>query len=268
MKTNRHMLRFGVAGMLLWCVMLVHATCLSGLQPFFPGGENAFREYVNANFRVNKRDMSEGIGVRGSLRFRLVIGPKGDIVRTNITLSLHPKLDREMLRVLKQSPRWRYDVAPTDTLCYEFFGVVTVVFRMDSYVVEDVCLMPVRQIVMATTAEGIRCDSIALYRHSFDILEQMPDFPGGHQALMKYIKECLYFPMTGHVDGIQGRVIVTFIVDEEGFVCYPVVAKSLDPPCDEEALQVVRELPRWIPGKKDGKNVVVKYTIPVNFSLL
>lgn len=62
MKTNRHMLRFGVAGMLLWCVMLVHATCLSGLQPFFPGGENAFREYVNANFRVNKRDMSEGIG--------------------------------------------------------------------------------------------------------------------------------------------------------------------------------------------------------------
>lgn len=113
MKTNRHMLRFGVAGMLLWCVMLVHATCLSGLQPFFPGGENAFREYVNANFRVNKRDMSEGIGVRGSLRFRLVIGPKGDVVRTNITLSLHPKLDREMLRVLKQSPRWRYDVAPT-----------------------------------------------------------------------------------------------------------------------------------------------------------
>lgn len=204
MKTNRHMLRFRVAGMLLWCVMLVHATCLSGLQPFFPGGENAFREYVNANFRVNKRDMNEGIGVHGSLRFRLVIGPKGDIVRTNITLSLHPKLDREMLRVLKQSPRWRYDVAPTDTLCYEFFGVATVVFRMDSYVVEDVCLMPVRQIVMATTAEGIRCDSIALYRHSFDILEQMPDFPGGHQALMKYIKECLYFPMTGHVMVFKG----------------------------------------------------------------
>ena len=103
------------------------------------------------------------------------------------------------------------------------------------------------------------------------MVEKMPQFPvGGEEsflAMQRYIDESLYFPLTAIFNCVSGRTIVNFIVDAEGFILYPHIAKGFDKVCDAEAIRIVRFMPRWIPGEEDGTKVPVMYTIPVNFRL-
>ena len=102
---------------------------------------------------------------------------------------------------------------------------------------------------------------------AFDVVEQMPEFPGGPKALMDYLMENVKYPKTAFDADIQGRVIAQFVVDKEGSVRDAHVVKSVDPALDAEALRVINNMPKWRPGRQNGKVVNVKYTIPVNFNL-
>jgi protein TonB len=101
----------------------------------------------------------------------------------------------------------------------------------------------------------------------WDVIEQMPQFPGGESELLSYIGKNLKYPVIAQENGIQGRVIVRFVVSKTGDVDKVEVVRSLDPACDKEAMRVVRSLPRWIPGKQNGVNVNVYYTLPITFRL-
>ena len=101
----------------------------------------------------------------------------------------------------------------------------------------------------------------------FDVVEQMPSFPGGMAALMAYLQKSIKYPPVAEENGIQGRVICTFVVERDGRVTDVRVAKSVDPSLDKEAVRVVSAMPRWIPGKQNGQSVRVKYTLPVTFRL-
>ena len=100
-----------------------------------------------------------------------------------------------------------------------------------------------------------------------DIAEQMPMFPGGDRKLMEYLASSIQYPPECEESCIQGRVIVTFVVERDGSISQAKVAKSLDPLLDAEALRVVNAMPKWIPGRQNGVTVAVKYTIPVTFRL-
>ena len=100
-----------------------------------------------------------------------------------------------------------------------------------------------------------------------DIAEQMPMFPGGDRKLMEYLASSIQYPPECKESCIQGRVIVTFVVERDGSISQTKVAKSLDPLLDAEALRVVNAMPKWIPGRQNGVTVAVKYTIPVTFRL-
>ena len=100
-----------------------------------------------------------------------------------------------------------------------------------------------------------------------DIAEQMPMFPGGDRKLMEYLASSIQYPPECKESCIQGRVIVTFVVERDGSISNAKVAKSLDPQLDAEALRVVNAMPKWIPGRQNGVTVAVKYTIPVTFRL-
>jgi len=102
---------------------------------------------------------------------------------------------------------------------------------------------------------------------AFDVVEEMPEFPGGPKALMNYLMENVKYPKTAFDADIQGRVIAQFVVDKEGTVRDAHVVKSVDPALDAEALRVINNMPKWRPGRQNGKVVNVKYTIPVNFNL-
>lgn len=101
----------------------------------------------------------------------------------------------------------------------------------------------------------------------FDVVEQMPSFPGGPAALMKYLSENMRYPAVAEENGIQGRVTVQFVVEKDGSVTDVKTMKSVDPALDREAERVVKSMPKWIPGKQNGSAVRVKYFVPVVFHL-
>ena len=101
----------------------------------------------------------------------------------------------------------------------------------------------------------------------FDVVEQMPQFPGGQQALFEYLSKNIKYPVIAEENGVQGRVIVTFVVERDGSITDVKVVKSVDPSLDKEAQRVVKAMPHWIPGKQNGSAVRVKYTVPVTFRL-
>ena len=101
----------------------------------------------------------------------------------------------------------------------------------------------------------------------FDVVEQMPSFPGGMPALMQWLSQNIKYPVIAAENGVQGRVIVQFVVEKDGSVTDVHVAKSVDPSLDKEATRVVKAMPKWNPGKQNGSAVRVKYTVPVMFKL-
>ena len=101
----------------------------------------------------------------------------------------------------------------------------------------------------------------------FDVVEEMPQFPGGQAALLEYLAKNIKYPVVAEENGVQGRVIVTFVVERDGSITDVKVVKSVDPSLDKEAARVVKSMPRWQPGKQNGSAVRVKYTVPVTFKL-
>ena len=101
----------------------------------------------------------------------------------------------------------------------------------------------------------------------FDVVEEMPQFPGGPSALFEYIAQNIKYPVVAEENGVQGRVIVSFVVERDGTITDVRVIKSVDPSLDKEAQRVVKSMPYWIPGKQNGSPVRVKYTVPVTFKL-
>lgn len=101
----------------------------------------------------------------------------------------------------------------------------------------------------------------------FDVVEQMPSFPGGNSALMQYLANNIKYPVVAQENGVQGRVVVSFVVERDGSITDVNVVRGVDPSLDREAQRVVRSMPRWNPGKQNGQAVRVKYNVPVSFRL-
>ena len=101
----------------------------------------------------------------------------------------------------------------------------------------------------------------------FQVVEEMPEFPGGMGECMKWLSKNMKYPTISQENGVQGRVIVQFVVNRDGSIVDATVARGVDPYLDKEALRVVGLMPKWKPGKQRGKAVRVKYTLPVMFRL-
>jgi periplasmic protein TonB len=101
----------------------------------------------------------------------------------------------------------------------------------------------------------------------FVVVEQMPEFPGGDKALYEFLAKNIKYPAVAKDNGIEGKVYIKFVINEDGSVSQATVARGIGGGCDEEALRVVKDMPKWKPGKQRGKNVKVWYTLPVYFKL-
>jgi protein TonB len=102
---------------------------------------------------------------------------------------------------------------------------------------------------------------------AYEVVEEMPEFPGGMAECLKFIGKNIKYPTIAQENGVQGRVIIQFVVNQDGSIVDPVVMRSVDPYLDKEALRVIKMMPKWKPGKQRGKAVRVKYTVPVTFKL-
>lgn len=101
----------------------------------------------------------------------------------------------------------------------------------------------------------------------FDVVEELPSFPGGQGALMQWLRDNIKYPVIAAENGIEGRVIVQFVVSKSGSISNVNVVRGVDPSIDKEAVRVVSNMPNWTPGKQNGTTVNVRYTLPVTFKL-
>ena len=114
---------------------------------------------------------------------------------------------------------------------------------------------------MTSTAQTKKNDMV------FDVVEVMPQFPGGQIAMLKYLMENIKYPEQAMKEGIQGRVTVRFIVEKDGSISNVKPVLSVHPLLDKEAVRVVKSMPKWSPGKQKGKPVRVQFNVPVMFKL-
>lgn len=101
----------------------------------------------------------------------------------------------------------------------------------------------------------------------FTVVENDPEFPGGMEALYKYLAQNIKYPQLARDNNITGRVYVTFVVEKDGSIANPKVLRDIGGGCGQEAIRVVKSMPKWTPGKQRGKAVRVQFNLPVNFSL-
>ena len=104
-------------------------------------------------------------------------------------------------------------------------------------------------------------------KEAFDVVEQMPQFPGGPAALMEFLSKSVKYPKEAYEKNVQGRVIASFVVEKDGSITEAIIRKSIDPLLDAEALRVINSMPNWEPGMQNGEAVRVKYTVPITFKL-
>ena len=151
-----------------------------------------------------------------------------------------PLLNEEAVRVINTMPRWNPGMQRGKAVAVKY--TVPITFRLKSPVEEA-------------------------KEETLTVVDVMPQYPGGDRELLKFIAQSIKYPTDAQEAGVQGRVICSFVVDKKGNIVEPKIIRGIDPSLDAEALRVIGMMPRWTPGRQDGKAVRVLYTVPITFRL-
>ncbi|MFZ4401250.1 MAG: energy transducer TonB [Bacteroidales bacterium] len=126
-------------------------------------------------------------------------------------------------------------------------------------------------VMLIITLSGINKQLIAQDNENkadvFTIVEKAPEFPGGDKARVKFLIKNLVYPKTARETGIEGTVFISFVVETDGSISHSKVIRGIGGGCDEEAIRVIKLMPKWEPGKQSGKNVRVQFNMPFKFTL-
>ncbi len=170
-------------------------------------------------------------------------------------------VDEEMVEITKQEQKPQPMEMPKQTTQLEIV--------QDDVEVEDIEInaeVEQTEVIEEYVAPVIEEEEV-VEQEVFTIVEEMPSFPGGEQKLLEYVAKNTKYPQIARESGIQGRVFVNFVVEPDGRVSNVKVVRGIGGGCDEEAIRVIKSLPKWKPGKQRGKAVRVSYNLPVNFKL-
>ena len=220
-------------------------------QPMFPGGMGEMMKFLQQNVKYPKEAQDQG--KQGRVIVQFVVNKDGSISNDTIVRSVDPLLDAEALRVVRSMPNWTPGKQKGEAVRVRFTLPVT--FRLDGG--EESKPAEVKQVVKTST-QG---------EEIFKVVEQMPEYPGGMEELMKFLQRNVKYPKEAQEQGKQGRVIVQFVVEKDGSITDAKILKSVDPQLDAEALRVVNAMPDWTPGKQKGEPVRTRFTLPVTFRL-
>lgn len=229
-------------------------------MPDFPGGMQELMKFLSSNIKYPAQAHKENR--QGRVIVQFVVRKDGQIVEPKIAKSVSPDLDAEALRVISIMPNWTPGRQRGEAVSVKF--TVPIMFRLsdeDKQTIES--KLPEVAVVGYAPEESSTKTSTA-----FEVVEEMPQFIGGMNGLMKYLGQNIKYPAEAQQSKTEGRVIVSMIVDKTGKVTEPRVLKSVSPALDAEAIRVVSQMPQWIPGKQKGEAVNVKYTLPISFKLV
>lgn len=224
-------------------------------MPRFPnGGMPGLMQYLGKNIRYP--EAAHKAGTQGRVTVQFVVAKDGSIGNVSVLRGVDPALDAEAIRVISSMPNWEPGMQKGKPVNVKF--TVPVMFRLMPEPVDKIDEMMV---------VGYRNSEAPVIGEVYDVVEKMPEFPGGMTGLMQHLSKNIRYPAEAHANNIQGRVVVSVIINTEGKVTNAKIVQGVAPSLDAEALRVTGTMPDWIPGTKDGKPVNVKYTFPVMFRL-
>lgn len=207
-------------------------------MPSFPGGDAELLKYIATNIKYPKE--SQDNGEQGRVICSFIIGRDGSVNNPEVLRGVTPLLNEEAVRVINTMPRWNPGMQRGKAVAVKY--TVPITFRLKSPVEEA-------------------------KEETLTVVDVMPQYPGGDRELLKFIAQSIKYPTDAQEAGVQGRVICSFVVDKKGNIVEPKIIRGIDPSLDAEALRVIGMMPRWTPGRQDGKAVRVLYTVPITFRL-
>lgn len=239
------------------------------VMPEFPnGGMPGFMKYLGKNVKYPIEAHANNIEGRVVVHF--IVNKDGSISNVGLTRSVDPLLDKEAIRVISDMPKWKPGMQRGKAVRVKY--TVPVMFRLQGPKNAEPY-----QAVVGTAKDGNLEEVVAVAKATtpisrtegkvYEKVENMPEFPGGVQGLMQYISSNLKYPAAAQKAGVQGKVIVSMIVDKEGNITDPKIIKGITPLLDAEAIRIISDMPQWKPGTDKGEKVNVQYTIPLVFKL-
>lgn len=224
-------------------------------MPEFPdGGMPGLMKYLSANIRYP--EAAHKAGTQGRVTVQFVVGKDGSIGNVGILRGVDPNLDAEAIRVISSMPKWKPGTQKGEPVNVRY--TVPVMFRLTPEPVDKIDEMIV---------VGYRNPDAPVTGEVYEVADKMPEFPGGMTGLMQHLSKNIRYPAEAHTNNIQGRVVVSVIINTDGKATNAQIVQGVAPSLDAEALRVATTMPDWTPGTKDGKPVNVKYTFPVVFRL-
>ena len=224
------------------------------VMPVFPGGETGMMKYLSDNIKYPEEAMKADI--EGRVLTRFIINSDGSISDVEISKSVHPLLDAEALRVVSSMPNWTPGKVNGKAVKVRFMLPIT--FRLQGGETQTSSTSNTSRTPVPNTPNS---DGI------YEIVDTPPTYPGGDAALLKFISDNIKYPEDAMKAGISGRVFTRFIINEDGSLSDIVVIRGVNSSLDAEAIRVVKAMPKWTPGKVDGKAVKVRYALPLVFKL-
>ncbi len=221
--------------------------------PKFPGGENALMEYIGSNIKYPQEAQDKDI--QGRVFVSFVVEKDGSIGEVKLQRGIGGGCDEEAMRVVKNMPKWEPGMQDGKPVRVSY--QLPVLFKLKGDKPAD----KKQKTDKSTKAVDMKPNKNGV----FTIVEEMPRFPGGENALMEHIISNIKYPQEAQDKNIQGRVFISFVVEKDGSIDEVKLLKGIGGGCDEEAMRVVKNMPKWEPGMQDGKPVRVSYQIPIMF---
>lgn len=225
-------------------------------MPKFPGGMAECMKFLGKNIQYPTQAIENG--TQGRVIVQFTVQKDGSITDAIVARGVDPLLDKEALRVINSMPKWEPGKHKGEAVSVKY--TVPVMFRLGE---DDTQKKEVKDKDGNVVGVGKQAQVDENGIHT--VCDQMPTFPGGMAECMKFLSKNIDYPEDCEKAGVQGRVIVQFVVDKEGNITEPKVVRGIHESLDKEALRVIKMMPKWEPGKEDGKPVNVKYTVPIAF---
>lgn len=223
-------------------------------MPKFQGGDAELNTFLRSNVRYP--DTCRKANIQGSVHVQFIVEKDGAISNVEVIKSVNEFLDNEAKRAVSMMPNWTPGYQHGVPVRVKY--TVPINFRLNNDFDKEESQR------VDTISEEVSESGLSA---PFQVVEQMPSFPGGMEKLNEYLKTNLQYPENCKKENIQGRVFVQFIVERDGTIGNAEVVKSVNPYLDKEAIRLILSMPKWTTGRQRGVAVRVSYTVPVNFSL-
>ncbi|MCR5659726.1 MAG: M56 family metallopeptidase [Bacteroidales bacterium] len=221
-------------------------------MPEFPGGVEAMMKYVADNVKYPQEARDKDISGRVFVNF--VIEKDGSVSDVKIKQGIGGGCDEEAVRVISAMPKWKPGKQKGKPVRVNYMMPLN--FKLNEG-------QPAKSTKKEASKPNMKPDKNGVYQ----IVEEMPQFPGGEKAMLDFVAKNVVYPEEARDKEISGRVFVSFIIEKDGSVNEVKVMKGIGGGCDEEAVRVVKAMPKWKPGKMKGEPVRVSYMMPFTFKL-